>query len=309
MKTAEKLASFWLLILGFMFMSMSASAMMGKDKYKVLSPYTDEEGAIVYTSPMYDIELANNANVRYGQYKIPCCKKCNSLMGKKIEEPVYDLIFKGYDAVEQYILHNGTWLFFKWLALIFFKPHLKDKFLNLYKDRRQKHDEKISDLYNWENLHHIHCIARSFYTGCKLDSKVHGSLLVFPATLENFEEFNFDYVNLYTFRTTLLRIGEVAFISVLNDFCAAVQLTHHWWRGITNSLSPIQLKEIVARLAITNLNIRKRPDFFSEINVYREHYLISAKLPERWRLKKYDKCRYGKVLYCLCENWKKRVKK
>ncbi len=71
MKTAEKLASFWLLILGFMFMSMSASAMMGKDKYKVSNGYTDEDGIIVYTSQIYDIELANHTAITYLVLGVP----------------------------------------------------------------------------------------------------------------------------------------------------------------------------------------------------------------------------------------------
>lgn len=71
MKTAEKLASFWLLVLGFMFMSMSASALRGNDKLKLMSPYQDVEGAIVYTSPTYDIELANNAVLTYLVLGVP----------------------------------------------------------------------------------------------------------------------------------------------------------------------------------------------------------------------------------------------
>lgn len=245
------------------------------------------------------ITLPNGAKVRYGQYTISCCKQCNSLMGKKIEEPIYNLIRKGYKAVKQYEFEVDPWLIFNWLALIFFKTHLKDKSFKFNRDRRQGQDEAIADLYDWKKLHHIHCIARSFYTECKIDPKVQGSLLVLPATVEHD---NFDYANLYTSHPTLLRVGEFAFITVLNDSCASVKINSSWLQEINSALSPLQLREIIARLAVTNLNLKKRPEFFSEINMQQERYIISANIPKKCKTKKISQSRYGQFLHLLCED-------
>jgi hypothetical protein len=62
MKTAEKLASSWLLILGFMFLTISASSVMEKnDAMKSGNPRIDKDGDIVFTSPTYLSDLSHKA--------------------------------------------------------------------------------------------------------------------------------------------------------------------------------------------------------------------------------------------------------
>ena len=140
------------------------------------------------------ITLPNRTPFRYDKYTLPCCIECNSLMGKKIEEPIRNLIAQGFEAVTQHIEREGAWLFFVWLSLIFLKTHLKGKNLRYHRDRRQE-DYKLFDTYNWEELHHIHCVARSFYTGCEIDPKIMGSFLTIPAKMgSNYQDF--DYLGL-----------------------------------------------------------------------------------------------------------------
>src|SRR5689334_20796603 len=81
--------------------------------------------------------------------------------GKEIEAPISELIGRGHHAVCEHLEHEGPWLFFVWFNLIFVKTHLMDRTLRLHQDRR-KPDDRISDHYTWEQLHHIHCVARSF---------------------------------------------------------------------------------------------------------------------------------------------------
>src|SRR4051812_5717962 len=45
----------------------------------------------------------------------------------------------------------------------FFKVHLKHKELRWHRDRRLG-DAKMSEPYDWTQLHHIHCVVRTFYT-------------------------------------------------------------------------------------------------------------------------------------------------
>ena len=74
---------------------------------------------------------------------------------------------------------NGA-LLWRWMALIFFKLHLKHRELWWHLDRRGR-NTKMSEKYDWVQLHHIHCVLRTFYTGAIIDTKVYGSLLVWPA--------------------------------------------------------------------------------------------------------------------------------
>lgn len=98
-------------------------------------------------------------------------------MAREFEDPISNLIAGGDKAVFEHVTREGPWLLFRWLALILFKTHLKDRSLRFNLDKRQG-AEKISELYDWEEMHHIHCIARSFYTGAQLDPTVFGSVLM-----------------------------------------------------------------------------------------------------------------------------------
>ncbi len=246
------------------------------------------------------ITLANETSLRYDKYTVPCCQQCNSLMGKKIEEPVRELINAGFDAVAEYIKENGYWLFFIWLNLIFLKTHLKDKKLNLHRDSRQGNG-MISDFYTWEELHHIHCIARSFYTGCQLDFKVMGSFLTSAAKVEDYYE-RFDYGDIYDSRAVLLRLDDICFITILNDSCASLNLLQNRLEPISGALSPLQLKEILAHLAFINLHLKERPSFYSEYDLKQGHYKILADHPNQIAMDNYNQSDFGAILYYCCKS-------
>jgi hypothetical protein len=244
------------------------------------------------------ITLPNQIDFKYSRYKIPCCEDCNSLMGKQFEIPISELLSGGTDAVMKYIAEHGPWLFFVWLSLIFLKTHLKDKGFRFHLDQRQG-DAKISDLYTWEEMHHIHCVAPSFYTGCNLDPKVMGSVIVVPAKTESFYE-HFDFGDNSMSRTMLLRVGDTAFVTVLNDSCAAINLLQPTLERISGALSPIQLRELMSRLAISNLHLKVRPRFFSQFDLEKEKCLMSAELPTEWELDEWEKDTFGKLMYSCC---------
>lgn len=221
-------------------------------------------------------------------------------MGEKIEQPIRELINQGFNAVAEHIQqNNGYWLFFVWLNLIFLKTHLKDKSLKLHRDSRQGNG-KISDFYTWERLHHVHCIARSFYTGCKLDfKKVMGSFLLLPAKVNKDYYESFDYTDLYDSKAVLLRLDDICFITILNDSCFSLFCFQNYLELISGALSPIQLREILAHLAFINLNLKERPTFYSKTDFKREHYEISANVPELIAMNDYDRSDFGAILdYC-----------
>lgn len=253
------------------------------------------------------ITLPNESLFSYGQYTVSCCQQCNSLMGKVFENPIRDLITQGFEAVTRHIEQGGAWLWFNWLALIFLKTHLKDRHLRYYKDFRQG-DKKISSLYAWEELHHIHCVVRSFYTGCQLDYKVFGSFLVLPAKVQKKSYESFDYFDLYDSQTVLLRLNDIAFIAVLNDACGALNLFLNICQKIAGPLSPIQLREVVAHLAFINLHLEERPQFYSKFDPQQQLYIISANLPQRPALINYKQTDFGEILYYCCKEMISKLK-
>ena len=165
------------------------------------------------------ITLTNQTRIRYSQYVVPCCSECNQLMGTEIEQKVQHLFDAGYSKIISYLRDNGPWLFLVWLSLIFIKTHYKDRYLRLSRDER-KEKYTIGDLNEWKQLHHIYCIARSFYSGAEFNPFAQSSFITVPAkSLEGFG--NFNYCDLFDTQASMIRYDQIVMMAIHNDGCAA----------------------------------------------------------------------------------------
>jgi hypothetical protein len=244
------------------------------------------------------IGLPNDSDFRYGSYTIPCCEACNSQMARTFETPLSRLFDLDFNAVNKYLVENGPWLLFYWLNLIFIKTHLKDKSLRLHRDRR-KPDDRISDYYTWEDLHHIHCVSRSFYSRAGIAPDVIGSIFVLPAKPNSvFGEF--DYSDNYAAKTMLLRLGEIAFVCVLTDSCAVLNVLADLYKRIDGLLSSLQLREFMCHAAFVNLNLEHPPRFTSWFQAGNGRYLIKAEHPPKVQLGEMRRCQFGELLESVC---------
>ncbi|HXE89916.1 MAG TPA: hypothetical protein VNK82_03035 [Terriglobales bacterium] len=246
------------------------------------------------------ITIPNNTGLRYGQMKIPCCVECNSTMGSNIEKPMSEMFSQGTEGLSSEFKKYGPWRLFMWMSLIFLKTHLKDKNLSFCRDKR-KGDAKIAEFHSWEDLHHLHCIARAFYTGCNIAAEVAGSLLVLPAKVRPHFE-SFDYGDLSLAQTMLLRLDDVAIIAVFNDSQAALQIYSEELKRLDGPLSPLQLREIAARLASINIQLSERPRFFSEFDRISGEYKIVAYRPEVWQLENWQHQIHGAIMHHICQD-------
>jgi hypothetical protein len=247
-----------------------------------------------------EINLPNDSGYKYGRYKIPCCQACNLRMADQFETPISALVDQGYQAFTDYLLQEGPWRVFVWLSLIFLKTHLKDKDLRRHLDPRQG-TSVISDAYAWEELHHIHCVARSFYTGCELDASALGSLLILPAKCaDHFEPF--DYRDIYDAQALLLRLDDIALFAVLNDSCAAYNVVGTMLQRITGFLSPLQLRDVLAQLVFINLSLKERPTFHTEVMPAEGRCVISAKHSSQVALTDHDPRKLGQIQFECCKD-------
>ena len=224
------------------------------------------------------IGLPNDVTVRYDQYVVPCCASCNSLMGEVVEKPISEVIKRGPEAIRRHIQDGYALHIFVWMGLIYLKTHLKDRTSRFHLDRR-KGEAKIADEYDWEHLHHIHCVVRCFYTGCEVGHEALGSCLCLPV-VEKISNARFDYGDLYLAQAMLLRLGDVALLAVFNDSGGAMG---HFWRvleRIKGPVSELQLREVIAELAFLNLSLKERPIFRTEIDVAAETCRIVTERPE-----------------------------
>jgi hypothetical protein len=226
------------------------------------------------------ITLPNGTKFRYDQYTVPCCKECNSELGKTYEEPISDLFSKSYSEILEEINKdpNIAQFLFKWLSLIFLKTHLKDKTLLTERDRRINAGF-LSDKYYWEEMHHLHCIARSHYTNAKIDYNVSGTIFIVPALVINGSD-GFDFMDNEISKTIMLQLGEFCIICVLNDSCAGFTLYNDNFSKIKGPLSPFQIRDVFAHLSFINLNLKERPIYFSRFIHSLDEYQIKVTLPK-----------------------------
>jgi len=247
-----------------------------------------------------EIGLPNNTGIRYDQYVIPCCTACNAEMGQRFESPIQDLMTRGYEAVDAFNKQEGPWLLFLWMSLIFLKTHLKDTLLRLHRDRRLG-NASIGDAYEWEKLHHLHCLVRSFHTGANLSPRVLGSMLFFP--MEETPDWPaFDYKDIYEAKTMLLRVGTVAIIAVLDDSCAAYNFFTQAHRSFKVPITPLGARELLCHFAFLNTHLEDRPEFTSRFSPKDGTYTIDAELPAPMKVKDFTPSDFGTLLYALCED-------
>ena len=241
------------------------------------------------------INMVNKKNFTYGKYVVPCCHECNSEMGAKIEKKVRELLESGYDKVAEFVLDNGTTLFHQWLSLIFFKTHYKDFYLKFILED-PKSDAVISDLYEPEELHHIHCIARSWYTNAIIEANVAPTLVFLPCyTASN--SMDFDYADMYLHKSILIRTGDIAIIAILDDSGAALVSYKDQLDKISAPLAPIQLRELFSRISYRRYLLKNPPKYGSDINLLHGEYRITAHIPDVFEFKKGIPEEFGRLMY------------
>ena len=243
------------------------------------------------------ISLPNGTHIPYGKYTVPCCKDCNSQLGALIETPISKLLNKSYNEIIKEIEKDNEIVYkiFRWLSLIYLKTHLKDKSLSIDRDAR-KASGKIGDFHIWEDIHHVHCIARSHYTKIDIDKKVYGSIFIFPVI--ELPEFNsFDYIDSMAGKVVMIQLGAFCIVVVLDDACAAYSIYKNNFQKITGPLSPFQVREIVAHMKYINVNLKERPLFYSSFKSGK--FKMYSKIPKKFYLldKENEILKFGEILH------------
>ena len=235
------------------------------------------------------INLPDGSKHPYSSYKLPCCQACNTMMGKLFENPISHL-FKTSIATA---LHGPggserAMRLFQWMSLIFVKVHLLDR--KLYGEGRAGFD--------WIDIHHPYSVARAFTSGVGLSSHILGSMWLLELPQDDDAE-PFDYIDVTRSQTMMLRVGRNACIAVLNDCCAvlgALRLPSISWNPKNANL---QLREIVARIAYVNAQLRERPVFHTQWHTEGSGFLIDVKLPLHPQFNEDDPLLYGQFLNFL----------
>jgi hypothetical protein len=248
--------------------------------------------------------LPNGKPYPYARYKVPCCVECNSELGLRVETPISDLFKSGYASFVKFVKDDPRGTFglhsrlFHWMSLLFLKTHLKDRFLPFTLDQRVG-TAKISELYDWASLHHIHCISRLHFTKASVDHRVIGSMFFLPALNAPGMD-RFDYADLHEAKAMLVRINDIAVIAVLDDSCGCWSLQpefiNKWIKG---PLGPVQLREILARIGYLNTLIKQRPKFYSDIQ--NGEYCICVETPTNVEVEGGNADALGAMMFSACK--------
>jgi hypothetical protein len=228
------------------------------------------------------ITLPNETTMPYGKYKIRCCAECNSFLGEVLEKPISRYLNGSYEELVRKIGEDPSIIdqLFIWMCLIYIKTHLRNTTLLLQRDKRLDAG-KIGDHFDWNHIHHVHCMARVYYTGAIVHEKVYGSMLILPALSAGDNE-PYDYMDSVAAQCVLIRVGETCILSVLNDSKAGQIVLDNWLKKISGPLTTFQLKELFAQLVFINLHLKERPVYHSGIGS--EGYEIGVTLPEKLEL-------------------------
>lgn len=242
------------------------------------------------------IELPNGTPFKYSAYVLPCCATCNARLGACVEVPIRTIIHGGYSAVVDELRANGPWRFFRWLALLFLKTHLKDRLLRIDRDQRL-HGIPISSLYDWTTLHQVHNIVSSIGTACVYEPEAMGSTFVLRVSRDA-KYGRFDFVDLYQARALLVRMDEICIVSVLDDACAGFSVLHDKAARITAPLHPVQQREWLAQVAFANTLLKHRPVFTSRIDA--GTLVLGAELPAELAFREFKPGEFGQfVCHCM----------
>lgn len=89
-----------------------------------LVPFNDEHVLPDWILRRYGLHnrviiLPNYTRFRYGQFKIPCCESCNSMLGGKVERSMQEMFDRGYKALAEHVVSDGPYKLFCWMRLIF----------------------------------------------------------------------------------------------------------------------------------------------------------------------------------------------
>ncbi len=207
------------------------------------------------------VTLTNGTRYKYKDYVVPCCWNCNQFLSKNFEKPISEVFEKGFEELKSYLISGEATRVFCWLALIFIKMHYKDNFLRMERDKRIVCGSIANDLeYDWGEMHHAYCLARSFFCDASIDYKALGSLGIFRIKLDSKEREQFDVGDITFSNTFGIRIGEVGLIACFGDGGAVLyKLNQLFLQKLHGPLNFPQFRELIAQFACCNLHLKNPP--------------------------------------------------
>lgn len=252
--------------------------------------------------------LLNETSIQYKDLKIQCCKRCNNILGERIEKPIERAVNGGYDDFKDI----DRTILFQWLNKISYGTLYKE--MSLKFDRKSKDGETILTSEELRELRMRYIFLKGTISDAKYISRPY-SILIFKLrdSVTGYEYLAHDG---YLIPCFFIRMGDIGAVSNLQDNGCNENL----YRMDTNymglfdkSLYHLQFLEICARFAYKSYLFARTPaytiecslDGFPRMIVSHE---ISGHIFKEWREEEFNQhfvsllLRWGTVIECPEEN-------
>jgi hypothetical protein len=198
--------------------------------------------------------LFNGTSIPYRSLKIPCCRDCNTVWLRRIEDVVSAAVRAGPESV----MALDTTTLAVWMAKIFYGLLFKD--LSLASDRLHPTGDRLLDnamLMDFAELHHVLQIARE---RVELTGQTPATIFVFRTLDSADPRRRFDYRDVFGPPFLAIRMGRVGVVACLLDWGAVgdLQLEHlEIARGL--ELHPTQFMQVAALSAHWRRRLNRIP--------------------------------------------------
>ncbi len=206
--------------------------------------------------------LANEQEVKYGQYKLAMCAKCNSDLAAAYEDRISPHIKEGYEAFKAFFEAGGYTLTYQWLCLLLIKLLLKDNQLRWEMDQRLGRTDAIGDRSEWHRHHHLLCVARSGHHQALIHPVSLGSIFLLKAK----DVMPFDLGTVPHVNAIRLQVGDLILVGLLDDAQFVLSQFSDLERPFPHEVDRLQLIEFFARTFTLSEFLRPRPQLYTDLS-------------------------------------------
>lgn len=198
------------------------------------------------------LSLPSSQPLKYGSLTIPCCKRCNQCLGQAFEGPIATGQKRTFINLARLFAENDFELPHKWSALILLKLAIHD--LKIRRDVGDPKSPFLGTFYDWNEIHHLSCLARTPISGFQIDPDAIGSILIKPAI-----DGGFDLITNMDPPSMMLKVDGFCLISVPCDGTYAAKMHRDLIRSLNGrSLSNLQLVELFCRYTAAAMLLKPR---------------------------------------------------
>lgn len=229
----------------------------------------------------------------WSTHTIPCCKRCNSLLGVQIEEPMSKLLNENVKAFTKHIANPETFkLLYCWLANIAYKSIHSDLYARVHKPGTDI--KTLGELHEWANMHHLNVLCRLFFDENDISTDAIGTfrIFIFSEDKDDFTPEGFDFVTFFQASSMFLRFRTFGFLVVFDDGGASGNVFDNYFvipkEGLKGDIRSIDCRHTLVEMSTINFFLSERPQYYSETEQHSRRSITKVKFPRAAPIVNFD---------------------